>query len=183
MNLREKLDLLRRTEAEHHFGVIIEESTNPEPVPDLPPAVTEVFTLFSRLGGDNFRFLQPSDIATPATWAERHIDPYCPLGNPLRIGCERHGAPADIECGSGIYLDLEDGDVYFCDGDDYVHAYENTDLETVETTELAPDIATFFDHHVLGAGYPRLVTATIGDHALHRPDNWRKLLHHSGLLD
>ncbi|SEG68758.1 hypothetical protein SAMN04489712_10917 [Thermomonospora echinospora] len=195
--IRAKLELLRRVEAEHGFGVIIEGPRELERVPELPEGVTEVFGLFSRLGGDYFRFAQPEETAGPRAWAERHVDPYCPLGNPLGIGCERFGAPEDIECGSGIYLDLKDGDVYFCDGDDYVFAYENP-VDIVETTELAPDIVTFFDFHVLGAGYPQLIESVIDRHGIpnrvprsrrahhdrrgrHR-DGWMRLLLESGLV-
>ncbi|WP_119730165.1 hypothetical protein [Thermomonospora amylolytica] len=182
-----KLDLLRRVEAEHGFGVVLEEPHELEPIPGLPEGVTEVFGLFHRLGGDYFRFRQPAEIAGPRAWAGRHVNPYCPLGNPLPIGCERHGAPADIECGSGIYLDLREGDVYFCDGDDYVFAYKNP-VDVVETTELAPDIVTFFDTYVLGEGYPRLIASVIGAHAVNRRnrrgrhrDSWMRLLEKSGL--
>jgi hypothetical protein len=192
-----KLDLLRRVEAEHGFGVIIEGPGELEHIPELPEGVTEVFGLFSRLGGDYFRFAQPEAVGSRRAWADRHIDPYCPLGNPLSIGCERYGAPEDIECGSGIYLDLKDGDVYFCDGDDYAFAYENP-VDIVETTELAPDIITFFDFHVLGAGYPRLIESIIDAYGItnrnprsrrsHRDrrgrhrDNWMRLLTESGLV-
>ncbi|GGO74351.1 hypothetical protein [Nonomuraea cavernae] len=186
--IRSKLDLLKRVEAEHGFGVIIEEPRELEPVPGLPAGVTEVFGLFHRLGGDYFRFQQPPELAGRQAWADRHIDPHCPLGNPLHIGCERYGAPEDIECGSGIYLDLQGGDVYFCDGDDYVFAYEHVDVEEVETTELASDIVTFFDFHVLGEGYPQLVASVIGGHAVNRRkrrrrhrDSWMRLLEMGGL--
>jgi hypothetical protein len=183
-----KLDLVRRVEAEHGFGVIIEEPRELEDVPELPEGVTDVFRLFHRLGGHYFRFRQPEEIAGPRAWADRHVDPYCPLGNPLSIGCERYGAPEDIECGNGIYLDLREGDVYFCDGDDYIFAYKNP-VDIVDTTELAPDIVTFFDLHVLGEGYPQLIEAAIGGGAVDRRDrrgrhrdNWMRLLRESGLL-
>ncbi|WP_141578664.1 hypothetical protein [Actinomadura sp. WMMA1423] len=186
--IKTKLDLLKSVEAEHGYGAIIEESDELEPIPELPVGVTETFGLFRRLGGDYFRFHQPPAIVDRKAWGERHIDPYCPLGNPLSIGCERYGAPADIECGSGIYLDLKEGDVYFCDGDDYVFAYKHVDVETVETTELSPDIVTFFDFHVLGEGYPQLITAVLGPRAVDRRDRkgrhrdrWMRLLEKSGL--
>ncbi|WP_149263058.1 hypothetical protein [Actinomadura sp. K4S16] len=183
-----KLDLLKRVEAEHGYGAIIEEPEELEPIPGLPVGVTETFGLFRRLGGDYFRFQQPSAIAGRQAWSDRYIDPNCPLGNPLSIGCERYGAPADIECGSGIYLDLQEGDVYFCDGDDYVFAYKHIDVEMVETTELSPDIVTFFDFHVLGEGYPRLIASVIGPRAVGRRDRrgrhrdrWMRLLEEAGL--
>ncbi|PZH18088.1 hypothetical protein C1I97_04145 [Streptomyces sp. NTH33] len=125
--IRSKLELIRRVEAEHGFGVIIEGARNPEPVPELPQGVTEVFGLFSRLGADHFRFFQLDEIQGPATWAARATVPDCPLGSPLAIGCERHRAPEDLECGSGIWLDLDDGDVYYCDIDDYIHLYKHPD--------------------------------------------------------
>jgi hypothetical protein len=182
-----KLELLKQVEAEHGFGAIIKEPRELAAIPSLPESTTDVFSLFHRLGGDYFRFQQSASIANPQAWADRPINPYCPLGNPLRIGGERYGAPADIECGSGIYLDLLEGDVYFCDGDDYVFAYKHTDVEIVETTELAPDILTFFDFHVLGEGYPQLIASVLGDHAVnsrkrgrHR-DSWMRLLEKSGL--
>jgi hypothetical protein len=186
--IRSKLDLLRRVEAERGFGAIIEEPVELERVPELPEGVTEVFGMFRRLGGDYFRFKQPEEIAGPRAWADRHINPYCPVGNPLSIGCERYGAPEDIECGNGIYLDLREGDVYYMDGADYTFAYKNP-VDIVETTELAPDIVTFFNFHVLGAGYPQLVEAVIGVHAVTRrnrrgrhQDRWMRLLQTSGLV-
>lgn len=186
--MREKLRLLAAAEAEQGFGAIIEPAAPLAPIAGVPAAVTEVFGLFERLGGDYFRFRRPAEVAGPQAWRARIVNPYCPLGNPLPIGCERHGAPADIECGSGIYLDLRQGDVYFCDGDDYVFAYKHVDVETVETTELAPDLRTFFDHHVLGPGYPRLIAAVLGERAVrgvdrrgrHR-DSWMRLLEHTAL--
>ncbi|MFI6456533.1 hypothetical protein ACIBF6_33845 [Streptosporangium amethystogenes] len=186
--IRAKLDLLKQVEAEYGFGAIIEEPRESEPIPGLPSGVAEVFGLFHRLGGDYFRFQQPPETASRQAWADRHINPYCPLGNPLSIGCERYGAPEDIECGNGIYLDLQDGDVYFCDGDDYAFAYRHPDVDMVDTTELSPDIVTFFDFHVLGEGYPQLVASVIGGHAVNRRkrrgrhrDSWMRLLEKSGL--
>ncbi|MEV0592001.1 hypothetical protein [Nonomuraea cavernae] len=186
--IRSKLELLKQVEAEHGFGAIIEEPKELEPIPELPSGVTEVFGLFHRLSGDYFRFQQPPEIASRQAWADRHVNPHCPLGNPLHIGCERYGAPEDIECGSGIYLDLQGGDVYFCDGDDYVFAYKHVDVEEVETTELALDIVTFFDFHVLGEGYPQLIASVLGGQAVNRRkrrgrhrDSWMRLLEKSGL--
>ncbi|TNY34938.1 hypothetical protein [Thermomonospora catenispora] len=193
--IEEKLDLLKRVEAEHGFGVIIEEPRKLEPIPELPEGVTEVFSLFHRLGGDYFRFEQPPEITDRRSWADRPVNPHCPLGNPLSIGCERHGVPEDIDAGNtDICLDLRDGDVYSYLPDDYVFAYKNGE-EFIEVTELAPDIVTFFDVCVLGAGYPRLVESVIGGHALtlrrrrgrrarpgrHR-DSWMSLLEASGLI-
>ncbi|MET9395661.1 hypothetical protein ABZY20_35495 [Streptomyces sp. NPDC006624] len=185
--IRSKLELLTQVEAEHDFGVIIEASRNPEPVPALPQGVTEVFSLFSRLGANHFRFFQPDDIQTPAIWEARATAPQCPLGTPLTIGCERHRVPADIECGSGIWLDPDDGDVYYCDIDDYIHLYKHPD-ETIDILVFADDIVTFFDRFVLGPAYPQLATAMIGPGAVldrdrrgRYRDKWFRLLVESGL--
>ncbi|MFJ2034063.1 hypothetical protein [Streptosporangium sp. NPDC087985] len=59
----------------------------------------------------------------------------------------------------------------------------------VETTELSPDIVTFFDFHVLGEGYLQLIASVIGRHAVNRRkrrgqhrDSWMRLLEKSGLV-
>ncbi|GAA2101974.1 hypothetical protein [Actinomadura alba] len=190
--IRSKLDLLRQVEAKHGFGVTIDGPRELEPIPALPDGVTDVFGVFHRLAGNYFSFRQPDEMASRSAWAERRIDPYCPLGNPLVIGHERYEMPPDlrddIEGGNGIYLDVENGDVYYCDGDDYAFAYEHPDVELVETTELSSDVVTFFNFHVLGAGYPELVEAVLGRHAVTRRDrkgrhrdNWMRLLVESGL--
>ncbi|MFJ5561688.1 hypothetical protein ACIQCD_30800 [Streptomyces sp. NPDC093250] len=185
--IRSKLQLIGQVEAEHGFGVIIEGTTNPEPVAELPQGVTEVFGLFSRLGANHFRFFQPDEIQSAAAWATRAIVPYCPLGSPLAIGCERHRAPEDIECASRIWLDLDDGDVYYCDIDDYIHLYKHPD-ETIDVLVFANDIVTFFDRFVLGPAYPQLVAAMIGpgivterDRRGRYRDRWLRLLVESGL--
>lgn len=185
--IRSKLELITRVEAEHGFGVIIEGTTNPEPVPELPQGVTEVFGLFSRLGAGHFRFFQPDEIQDAAAWAARAVVPHCPLGTPLTIGCERHRAPEDIECGSGIWLDVDDGDVYYCDIDDYIHLYKHPD-ETIDVLVFADDIVTFFDRFVLGPAYPQLGAAMIGpglvtdrDRRGRYRDRWLRLLVESGL--
>ncbi|WP_198668405.1 hypothetical protein [Streptomyces triticisoli] len=185
--IRSKLGLIRQVEAEHGFGVVIEETRNPEPVLELPQGVTEVFGLFSRLGANHFRFFQPDEIQSPAAWAVRATVPDCPLDSPLTIGCERHRAPEDIECGSGIWLDLDDGDVYYCDSDDYIHLYRHPD-ETIDVLVFANDIVTFFDRFVLGPAYPQLVAAMIGpgivtdrDRRGRYRDRWFRLLVESGL--
>ncbi|MBC6456546.1 hypothetical protein [Actinomadura sp. HBU206391] len=192
--IRSKLDLIRRVEAEHHFGVTIEGPRELVPIPELPEGVTDVFGLFYRLGGDFFIFRQPGEIASPDAWAGRTINPYCPLGSPLTIGRERHGIPADaydeIEGGNGISLDAEDGSVFFMDGDDYVFAYENADDdEELDVTELSSDIVSFFNVHVLGGGYPELIRAVLGRDAVTRRDrkgrhrdSWMRLLTESGLV-
>ncbi|MFI0351914.1 hypothetical protein [Actinomadura sp. 9N407] len=172
-----KLDLLRRTESEHRFGVTIDAPRELEPIPELPAGVTDVFRTFHELGGDFFVFRQPEEIANPRAWAERPELPGCPLGHPLEIGYERYDTPEGI-VGAPIRLDLQDGSVYYCDPDDYVFFYKNVDVE-IETVEFAPDIVTFFDHNVLGPGYPELVEAVVGRR---RDDNWQKLLKAAGLV-
>ncbi|MEU1466558.1 hypothetical protein ABZ467_39535 [Streptomyces sp. NPDC005727] len=185
--IRSKLELITQVEAEHGFGVIIEGARNPEPVPELPQGVTEVFGLFSRLGADYFRFFQPDEVQGPDAWAARATVPYCPLGSPLAIGCERHRAPEDIECADRIWLDLDDGDVYSFDIDDYIHLYKHPD-ETIDVLVFANDIVTFFDRFVLGPAYPQLVAAMIGpgivtyrDRRGRYRDRWLRLLVESGL--
>ena len=188
-----KLDLLRRTEAEHGFGVAIEGPNELEAVPELPAGVTEVFRLFSFLAGDYFCFRQPEEIQNPETWARRRRIPDCPLGDPLEIGYERYGIPADvlehIDGGAPIRLDLTDGAVYYVDPDDYVFMYKHADVERIDSEEFAGDIVTFVDQFVLGERYPRLVEAVLGAPAVTerdrkgRPrDRWMRLLLESGLL-
>ncbi|MEU7997009.1 hypothetical protein AB0B83_16945 [Micromonospora sp. NPDC049060] len=187
--IREKLALLRRLEAEHGFGVVIGEPTPLEPIPDLP-GVAEVYGLFGRLAGDNFRFDTPEEIRSPAAWAARTVDEDDPMGSPLAVGHEVHSIPprlrGEIGAGAPIRLDTEDLDVYWMEPDDYVFQYEHPD-EDVEFTVVAPDVATFFDEHVLGPGYPELVAVVLGPgvrdqrlrkgrHAGEYADNWRRLL-------
>ncbi|WP_433387900.1 hypothetical protein [Micromonospora sp. KLBMP9576] len=185
----EKLALLRRLEAERGFGVVIGEPVPLEPIPDLP-GVAEVYGLFDRLAGDNFRFGPPEEIRSPAAWAARRVDENDPMGSPLAVGHEVHSIPprlrGEIGAGAPIYLDTEDLDVYWMEPDDYVFQYEHPD-EDVEFTALAPDVATFFDEHVLGPAYPELVAVVLGPgvrdqrlrkgpHAGEYADNWRRLL-------
>lgn len=188
-----KLELLRRTEAEHGFGVAIEDSTAPEPIPELPAGVTEVFRLFHSLTGDYFRFRQPEEIQDPEAWEKRRWNENCPLGDPLIIGLERYGIPPDlldeIEGGAPVRMDLTDGNVYYVDPDDYVFMYKHVEVEEIPSEDFADDIVAFFDEFVLGERYPRLVEGVLGGHAAAevdrkgRPrDNWRRLLIASGLL-
>jgi hypothetical protein len=115
------------------------------------------------------------------------------MGNPIMIGWERYGVPRgpieDFDAGGvPLYLDVDDGVIYALDGDDYVFLYKHPD-EEMEIPDIAPDILTFVDFHVLGAGYPQLIAAAIGpgvvdDHdrrGRHR-DTWMRLLKESGLL-
>ncbi|PZF94781.1 hypothetical protein [Micromonospora deserti] len=192
--IREKLALLRRVEAEHGFGVVIGEPAPLEPIPDLP-GVAETYSLFDRVEGDNFRFAQPAAIRSPAAWAARPVDPDDPMGSPLPIGHEVHSVPpglrGEITGGAPIYLDVEDLDVYWMEPDDYVFQYEHPDSD-VEFTVIAPGLATFFNEHVFGPGYPELVATVLGPgvrdrrirtgrHAGEYADSWRRLLVAAGL--
>ncbi|MEU5937888.1 hypothetical protein ABZ807_01660 [Micromonospora sp. NPDC047548] len=192
--IREKLDLLRRLEAERGFGVVIGEPAPLEPLTELP-GVAEVYGLFGRLEGDSFRFMPPEQIVSPAAWAGRTVDESDPMGSPLPVGHEVHSIPprlrAEIRAGAPIYLDTEDLDVYWMEPDDYLFLYEHPDEEP-ELTVIAPDVVTFFDEHVLGPGYPALVGTVLGPgvaerrlrkgpHAGEYADNWRRLLIAAGL--
>ncbi|MEV1331282.1 hypothetical protein AB0J20_17100 [Micromonospora costi] len=192
--IREKLDLLRRLDAEQGFGVVIGDPVPLEPLPDLP-GVAETYRLFDRLEGDNFRFVAPEAIRSAAAWADRPVDPDDPMGSPLPVGYELHSVPpklrGDVPGGAPIYLDVSDLEIYWMDPDDYVFQYEHPD-EDVEFTVLAPDIATFVNERVLGPGYPELVATVIGPavpdrrlssgrHAGEYADNWRRLLVAAGL--
>ncbi|MFD0899618.1 hypothetical protein [Actinomadura sediminis] len=191
--LRAKLDLIRRVEDEHRFGVVIAGPRPLRPIPELPDGVTEVFGLFSKLAGNFFSFVQPPEIAGPDAWEQRRSDPDCPLGDPLVIGYERYGMSPetleDLEGGAPIRLDLRQGDVYYCDPDEYIFFYKHAEVEEIDTVDLAPDIVEFFDRFVLGPRYPELVERVLGPHAVterdrkgrHR-DSWTRLLEASGLL-
>ncbi|QFG21467.1 hypothetical protein [Actinomadura sp. WMMB 499] len=192
-SLRAKLDLVRRVEDEHGFGVEIGAPGALEPIPELPDGVTEVFGLFSRLAGDYFNFVRPPEIAGPDAWRARRTDEDCPLGDPLAIGYERYGLPpdlrGDIPGGAPINLDLQNGSVYYCDPDEYIHAYKHVEVETIQTEEFAPGIVEFFDTFVLGPRYPELVAGAIGPNVVGerdrkgRPrDSWTRLLRAAGLL-
>ncbi|SCG56085.1 hypothetical protein [Micromonospora coxensis] len=187
--IRDKLELLRRVAAEQGLDVVVGDPAPLEPVPDLP-GVAEVYRLFDRLEGDNFRFAAPEEIRTPEAWAARTVDENDPMGSPLAVGHEVHSIPpklrADIRAGAPVYLDTEDLQVYWMDPDDYVFQYEHPD-DDVEFTVLAPDVATFFDECVLGPRYPELVAVVLGPgvaeqrarkgrHAGEYADNWRRLL-------
>ncbi|MEW2353646.1 hypothetical protein [Spirillospora sp. NPDC029432] len=188
-----KLELVRRVEAEHGFGITFEEPRELEDLPGLPGGVVEVFRLFYRLGGDYFCFKQPAIIRSARAWAAWPVNPECPLGDPLEIGYERYGMPADlresIDGGAPIRLDVTDGSVYYVDPDDYIHFYKHVEVEEIHSEDLAGDIVSFFDHHVLGEGYPELVEAVLGPGAVterdrkgrHR-DGWMRLLSEAGLL-
>ncbi|TDB74005.1 hypothetical protein [Micromonospora sp. KC721] len=192
--IAEKLELLTRVEAEHGFGVRVEGPAPLEPIPDLP-GVAEVYSLFRRLEGDNFRFQAPKEILTPQAWEEDEVNPDDPMGSPLIVGYEMDSVPpglrAEIRGGDPIYLDREDLDVYYMESSAYVYQYEHPD-EDVEFTVISPDVATFFDEHVLGPRYPELVAVVLGPaaaeqrlrkgrHAGEYADNWRRLLIAAGL--
>ncbi|TDC56359.1 hypothetical protein E1281_07645 [Actinomadura sp. KC345] len=191
--IQAKLEVVRRTEAEHGFGVTIEEPKELEEIPELPEGVTAVFRLFSCLAGDYFCFRQPDVIQNPGAWKWRRTAPDCPLGDPLEIGYERYGIPADIlediDGGAPIRLDLNDGSAYYVDPDDYILFYKHVEEERIDSEDFADDIVTFFNHHVLGEGYPRLVEGVLGSGPLgerdrkgRHKDSWMRLLTASGLL-
>ncbi|MFC5751674.1 hypothetical protein [Actinomadura rugatobispora] len=182
-----KLELVRRVEAEHRFGVVIGEPRELEPIPGIPEGVIEVFSLFDRLRGDGFVFRRPAEIESPEAWEARDVNPHCPLGSPLVIGSEL-GGPDKVEA-APVNLDLDDGSVYYCDPDEYVFAYKNVEVEEVEIEEFAPGIVTFFDEFVLGERYPRLVEVVLGSAPVTRRDRkgrprdaWMRLLLQSGLV-
>ncbi|MEV4411836.1 hypothetical protein [Catellatospora sp. NPDC049609] len=194
--IRAKLELLRQVEAEHGFGVHV---GGPTPIPPLPqmPGLAEVYALFGRLYGDNFRFDPPKELLDGVAWADRYDDPGCPMGTPLIIGSELATIPkklrADIPRSGPIRLDTQDRDVYWMDPDAYLFLYEHPD-EEAEFTVLAPDVVTFFDEVVLGPGYPAMVDTVCGAGAAeqrlrrgrHRgayEDNWRRLLNTAGLAE
>ncbi|MEV4496647.1 hypothetical protein AB0J84_13185 [Micromonospora arborensis] len=192
--IRDKLALLTRLEAEHGFGVVIEGPTPLEPLPDLP-GVAEVYGLVGRVEGDNFRFRPPEEITSPAAWSAYTVDPDDPMGSPLPIGHEVWSIPkglrSEIPGGAAIFLDIEDLEVYWMEPDAYMFQYEHPD-DDVEYTVLAPDLATFFNDWVLGPSYPDLVATVLGPgvrdrrlrkgrHAGEYADNWRRLLITAGL--
>jgi hypothetical protein len=183
----EKVELVRRVEAEHGFGAVIGEPRELESISGVPEGVTEVFSLFQELRGDAFVFRRPAEIESPDAWAARDVNPHCPLGSPLVIGSEL-GGPDKIEA-SPVNLDLDDGSVYFCDPDEYIFAYKNVEVEEIDVEEFAPDIVTFFDEFVLGERYPRLVEVVLGTAPVTRRDRkgrhrdaWMRLLVRSGLV-
>jgi hypothetical protein len=188
-----KLELVRRTEAEHGFGVLLEAPRALEDIPELPAGVIEVFRLFYRLGGDYFRFKQPAAIQSPGTWAKRQVNPGCPLGDPLEIGYECYGMPADIreriDGGAPVRMDVEDGSIYYVDPDEYIFMYKHVEVEEIHSEDFGNDIVTFFNRHVLGEGYPQLVEDVLGGRAVterdrrgRHKDSWMRLLSECGLL-
>jgi hypothetical protein len=185
-----KRELLKRLEAEHSFGVIIEEPVPLEPIPELPFGVIEVFSLFRRVGGTYFHFFQPDEISSADAWSNRAVDPESPLASSLLIGIERYSIPDvardDIDGADVVYVDIEDGSVFYLDPDDYADIYKNPD-EGIEVEEFAPDIVTFFNEYVFGAKYPVLVDTILGPGVRERrerkgkyrgqyADSWLRLL-------
>ncbi|MEU2611824.1 hypothetical protein ABZ570_09615 [Micromonospora sp. NPDC007271] len=194
--IREKIELLRRVEAEHGFGVVIEEAQGLEPIPGLPAGVTEVFSIFRRLQGNYFCFLQPEEIGGRASWEGRSpVSSESPLGEALAIGYGIRGIPAELleemgPAGRQVSVDVAEGYVYYIDGDDLADYYHSG--EDVVVQEFAGDAASFFNDWVLGADYPELVETVLGaDAASHRipkgrgageySDTWRRLLVTAGL--
>lgn len=192
--IKAKLELLKQVEAESGFGVIIEDPAVLEPIPELPFGIVETFGVCRRMEGSYFRFAQPEAISSRGSWLSREVTPYCPLGNPLSIGSERYSLPrhlTHIDGGEGIYVDPEDGDVYYIEADDYIFLYKHPD-EEVELHVFADDLATFFNEFVLGEKYPLLVATVLGPGVHERrlrkgaqkgqhADSWMRLLVRAGL--
>ncbi|MEE6259670.1 hypothetical protein [Plantactinospora sonchi] len=195
--IRRKLALLKQVEAEHGFGVVIEEQTAPlEPIPELPAGVIEVYRVVRRLEGSYFRFRQPPEIASPAAFRDRELVPYDLLGHPLSIGWEIRDIPADLvaerDVGQPIYLDVDEGYVYHVNTDEYVLHVKGAYDGDIEVDEFAPDIVSFFDTCVLGPDYPDVVETVCGpfhrDHRVRKgrfkgqyTDTWLRLLVAAGL--
>lgn len=195
--IRDRLELLRRVEAEHRFGVLLDAPDEPaSTIPDLPSGVAEavagVYGLIGTLEGTYFRFVRPPEVAGPEAWARRPALPTCPVGNPLTLGVELLStakSPQHWEYGERVRMDLDDGEVYFLDSDDYVWLCRTPDDDSVEFPDLAPDLATFFHDVVMGPGYPLLVDTVIGakrrtavDRKGAYRDTWMRLLIAAGLL-
>lgn len=185
--IKAKLAVLRRIEAEHGFGVVIEEPATLERIPELPYGVVEVFSLFRRLEGAGFLIEQPVEINSRTAWITRRRDPREPLGNPLVIGNvsrRTYGGP--------IRLDVEDGRVYFIDPDDHVSLYRHPD-EHVDIEYFGADAVAFCDEYLLGEKYPLLVKTVFGvdvgtervrkgRHKGELADTWMRLLVIAGLV-
>lgn len=193
--IKAKLELLKRLEAEHGFGIHVEEPATLEHIPELPYGVVEVFSLFRRLEGACLRIEQPIEINSRTAWLTRRRDPHDPLGNPLRIGCVRRRtrlSNPDIEDGSPILLDAETGRAFAIDPDDYVFHYKHP-YEHVEIEYLGADAVAFCDDYLLGEKYPWLVKSVVGaDVRTDRirkgrykdelADTWMRLLVSAGLV-
>ncbi|MGK5521828.1 hypothetical protein ACSNN9_21080 [Micromonospora sp. URMC 107] len=163
--IRTRFARLKELEAEHGFGVVLVDGVPLEPFPGVPEGAFEVFRIIGRIEGSHFRFGQPAEIGSPAALQARSDNPHDPLGPAVSIGCELHSVPPrlrdEIDGGESVSLDLEEGDVYHIDPDDYVFLYEHPD-EEVDIHVFAPDVVTFFDEYVLGDKYPQVVDTILG---------------------
>lgn len=163
--IRTKFEQLKAAEAEYNFGVVLVDGAALEPFPGIPRAAFEVFGIIGRIEGSHFRFAQPPELSSVAAFQALPDNPNDPLGPALSIGQELHSVPkhlrGEIDGGKGISYDLEDGDVYHIDPDDYLFLYEHPD-EDVNLHIFAPDIITFFDEFVLGDKYPQVVDTILG---------------------
>ncbi|MEV4199395.1 hypothetical protein [Micromonospora globbae] len=193
--IRTKFEQLKAAEAEHGFGVVLVDGAPLEPFPGVPEAAFDVFRIIGRIEGSHFRFAQPPELAGVAAFQAMPDNPNDPLGPALSIGQELHSVPkrlrGEIDGGEGISYDLEDGDVYHIDPDDYVFLYEHPD-EDVDIHVFAPDIVTFFDEFVLGDKYPQVVDRILGPGVREQrvrkgrfqgqyEDTWLRLLAATGL--
>ncbi|MFC6021238.1 tetratricopeptide repeat protein [Plantactinospora solaniradicis] len=192
--IKAKLEVLKRLEAEHGFGVVVEEPATLERIPELPYGVVEVFSLFRRVEGTCLRIEQPVEINSRTAWITRRRDPHDPLGNPLAIGRVRRPtrfSDVEFEDGSPILLDVEDGRVFAVEPDDYVFFYEHP-AEDVEIGYLGTDAVAFCDDYLLGEMYPQFVKNIIGvdvgterirkgPHKGELADTWMRLLVSAGL--
>ncbi|MFG1889742.1 hypothetical protein ACGFIR_17960 [Micromonospora sp. NPDC049051] len=194
--IRTRFARLKELEAEHGFGVVLADGVPLEPFPGVPEGAFEVFRIIGRIEGSHFRFAQPPEIGSPAALEAQPDNPHDPLGPAVSIGCELHSVPPqlrdEIDGGEGISLDLEEGDVYHIDPDDYVFLYEHPD-EEVDIHVFAPDVVTFFDEYVLGDKYPELVDTILGPGVREQrvrkgrfqgqyADTWLRLLATAGIV-
>lgn len=191
--IADKIETLRALEQRQKFGTIIEPGAPLPELPGLPAGVSEVFSLFRRLEGSNFRFEPPPEITSLEAWTSRTHEEDGPLGDWLNIGYELYSVPKiarqDGLTGEAIRMHTERGNVYFIESDEYVSLYKDPDWGGAQIEQIAPDVVTFFDQYVLGEKYPQLVAAVIGPGMAGArtkkgayQDTWMRLLAAAGLL-
>lgn len=191
--IAEKIETLRALEERQKFGTVISPG---EPMPDLPglPAgVAEVFSLFGRAEGSNFRFEPPAEIRSLEAWVNRRTEADGPLGDWLTIGHELDSVPtfvrADGITGEAVRMHSANGEVYFIESAEYTEWYKDREWEGAEVTRFAPDVVTFFDQYVFGPRYRDLSSAVLGQGSADLRtkkggyrDTWMRLLDAAGLL-